>query len=405
MTSARQVQRLRTRVAHFVNGLATGRPGEYRYSLTGAPNLYASCYALMTLHYLCALPEDSEFRSAWAEYILSFQDRATGLFLGPELEEPIPVTSKHDKEHLAMHLATTVLPCLDILNVNPRHPLTFAHRFLRRDVLYDWLSVRDWRDAWLEGNNLLFVLQLLIHLRDDCGIKEAEHRVEEVFRWLDDNIDPTTGLWGTNGYCSNFVAMCGGYHQLLAYYSEARPLNAPQRLIDVTLQLQHGDGGFHPAGGGGACEDVDAVDILVNLYKRVDYRRPEIRTSLRAAVRSVVEKQMEDGGFVYRADEPFSHMGMGVTLTPPNKSNLFSTWFRVHTLALAAQVLTDSPLASMHWRFNHRMSMGWHDTHVTASTPLRKTSLIEEFAANPRRFIVTRIDHRTRQRVRRLIPY
>lgn len=405
MISSRQVTALRSRVAGFVNGLNTGRPGEYKYSLTGQPNLYASCYALMTLHYLDALPEDAAARGTWADYLLSFQDEATGLFAGPELKEPLPAGAKHDIEHLGLHLATTVLPCLDILGVRPRHSLRFAHRFLDQGVLAQWLAQRDWRDAWLEGNNLLFVLQLLIYLRDDERQPEAQARLDEFFAWLDAEIDPATGLWGTNGYCSNFVAMCGGYHQLLAYYSERRPLTASHRLVDVTLALQHGDGGFHPAGGGGACEDVDAVDILVNLYKRHDYRRPAIRTSLRAAMRSILKKQMPDGGFVYRLNEPFSHMGMVATLTPPNQSNLFATWFRVHTLALAAQVLSDSVLARLEWNFNPRMSMGWHDMRCVTESSSAYRARAEEFLDNPRRFLVTHISYEIRQGVRRVLPY
>lgn len=405
MITRTRVQTLRKRVADFVDGLNTGRVGEYRYSVTGEPNLYASCYALMTLHYVNELPQDPTLRGAWANYILSFQDPTTGQFLGPELRRPLPAGAKHDFEHLAMHLATTVLPCLDILGARPRHPLQFAHRFLDSQTLAQWLAQRDWTDAWLEGNNLLFVLQLLIHLRDDEGQPAAAARIDEFFAWLDVSIDPTTGLWGTNGYCSNFVAMCGGYHQLLAYYSEGRPLTSPERLIDVTLALQHADGGFHPQGGGGACEDVDAVDILVNLYKRHDHKRPLIRTSLRAALRSILKKQMPDGGFVYRLNEPFSHMGMEATKTPPNNSNLFATWFRLHTIALVSEVLNETALADFDWSFNPRMSMGWHDKRIRMPTGFSHSKLLEEFKFDPRRFIVSRVDSDLRRKIRRLVPY
>lgn len=405
MISRARARTLRKRVADFVNGLNTGRVGEYRYSVTGEPNLYASCYALMTLHYVNELPQDPAWRSAWADYILSFQDPATGQFLGPELRRPLPAGAKHDFEHLAMHLATTVLPCLDILGTKPRHSLQFAHRFLDSQTLAQWLAQRDWTDAWLEGNNLLFVLQLLIYLRDDECQPAAAARIDEFFAWLDANIDAATGLWGTNGYCSNFVAMCGGYHQLLAYYSEGRALTSPERLIDVTLALQHADGGFNPQGGGGACEDVDAVDILVNLYKRHDYKRPLIRMSLRAALRSILKKQMSDGGFVYRLDEPFAHMGMDATRTPPNNSNLFATWFRLHTIALISEALAEATLADFDWRFNPRMSMGWHDKDIRVSAAPWYRKLVEEFKFDPRRFIVSRLDSDLRRKIRRLVPY
>lgn len=389
------IRNLRARVVEFIHARHTGVPGEYAYSVTGSPNLYSSCYALMTLHYLGALPESADARRQWAEYILGWQAPETGIFMGPELLEPPLPGAKHDFDHLAMHLTTTVLPCLDILGAQPRHPLTFAHRFLDAATLADWLHARDWSDAWLEGNNLLFVLQLLIHLRDDEKQPEAGARVEQFFDWLDAQVDPATGLWGTNGCTSNFVAMCGGYHQLLAYYYEARPVNSPERLVDVTLALQHADGGFHPRGGGGACEDVDAVDILVNLYKLHDYRRAEIRVALRKTVRSIFLKHMPDGGFVYRLGEPFSHMGMAATRTPANQSNMFATWFRLHTLALAAQVLQDTPLADVPWGFNPRLSMGWHPVDVAAPHPGWHAAARQEIdAVGMRRWIASRASPR-----------
>lgn len=97
------------------------------------------------------------------------------------------------------------------------------------------------------------------------------------FEWLDSTVDKENGLWGTNGYCSAGEAVCGGYHQLLLYFYENHPLPNIRALVDTVLSLQHWDGGFNPLGNAGACEDVDCVDILVNCYKRLDYRRPAIR--------------------------------------------------------------------------------------------------------------------------------
>lgn len=360
MINNQQVKQLRDNVLKFISERKTDVIGEYNYSLTGAPTLYSSCYALMTLHYLGKMPMDSLTREKWGDYLNQWQDKNTGYFIGPELIAQNAEGKKHDLTHLKLHLTTTILPCLDLLGQKAKWPLKFADEFLHEESLASWLSERDWTDAWLEGNNLLFVIQVLIYCRDVEKRPEANARIEQFFSWLDKEIDPATGLWGTNGYCSPFIAMCGGYHQLLAYYYEHRRLNYPEKLIDTTLALQHADGGFHPSGGGGACEDVDAVDILVNLYKRHDYRRPEIRYALRKALKSIINKQMPDGGFVYRLDEAFSHMGMESTLTPPNHSNMFATWFRLHTIALISEILTDTPLLNFSWQFNDSLSMGWH---------------------------------------------
>jgi hypothetical protein len=336
---------------------------KYAFASTpvGPETLYASCFATMIFHYLGRL-QDFELDGCkeWAKYITAYQDEKTGLFIGPEIVPEELNNRKHDWEHVTMHLTAHVLPALHLLGGRPTYPLSFAQRFVDISYLQSWLDARDWKEAWWEGNNLLFIGQFLIFLRDFEGITRAQDAINLYFDWLDQQVDPQTGLWGSNGYCSNFKAMCGGYHQLLVYYFEQRPVRYPERLVDTVLALQHWDGGFCPTGGGGACEDVDAIDILVNMYKQANYRRSEIRQALRRALRSILQKQMRDGGFVYRLNQDFVHMGIRRTRSAANVSNMFSTWFRIHTLALISEVLIDEAIAQFNWQFNDTCSMGWH---------------------------------------------
>jgi hypothetical protein len=326
----------------------------------GEVSLYASCFAAMTLHYVGELSRMGVGdRKEWAEYINSWQDPRTGIYLGPEIGIEELTSPIHDYEYVTTHLAVHALPALALLGASPRYPLHFSLRFLDKRELGAWLDRRNWTDAWLEGNNLLFIGQLLIHLRDIEGRAEADVALRVFFDWLNARVDPRTGLWGTNRGSSPFVAMCGAYHQFLVYYHEDEEIGWKERIVDTVLSLQHTDGGFQPRGGGGACEDVDAVDILVNLYKRIPYRRRDIRIALRKAAKSILSKQMADGGFVYRIGEPFA-MGVRKTRSPANVSNLFSTWFRVHTLALIGEILTDADMSRYDWKFNDVCSMGWH---------------------------------------------
>lgn len=361
--ASENIQTLRGNVNSFVDSCRLEQPFKFASSVNGTETLYGSCFAVMIKHYVGVLDELSEGeKQEWASYLNSWQDKTTGRFLGAEIKEDQLTSKTHDWEHITMHLTVHVLPALALLGAEPEHPLSFAHSFLDQDFLQDWLDNRDWRDAWLEGNNLLFVLQLLIHLRDVEHISAAQGSLDLCFDWLDSTVDPKTGLWGTNGYCSKFVAMCGGYHQLLAYYFEERPIQYPERLVDTTLRLQHADGGFSPGGGGGACEDVDAVDILVNLYKRQNYKCAHIRKALRRAAKNILKAQIPGSGFVYKKDQPFIHMGIRATATSSNQAGMFATWFRIHTLALISEVLTDEPLGGFDWKFNTVCSMGWHRT-------------------------------------------
>lgn len=349
---ARRVTTFLTRQAHPETGAYSSVPG-------GMVTLYGTAYGLLARHYL---GEQVAVTPGLRRFLTGCQDAGSGYFVGPELRDWAPPSdSAHDREHLLLHLACAVLPVMQEFGIAVPHALRFAHRFCDPAYLAAWLAQRDMKDAWLEGNNLLFVGQLLVYLRDVEGHRGANQALAQWFAWLDDTVDTTTGLWGTrDGVCSPFAAMCGGYHQLLIYYHEDRPLQSPERLVDTVLRLQHPDGGFSPSGGGGACEDVDAIDILVNAYKRFDYRRADIRATLRRATTAILALQNPDGGFPYKRDTVQHHMGIPATRAAANVSTMFATWFRVHTLALLAEVLTDDSRLRVPFRFSRFLSMGWH---------------------------------------------
>jgi hypothetical protein len=343
----------------------------------GQVTLYSSVFAVMTLHYTGALNRfDEREKQKWADYINSFQDPDTGVFRAPEIFQGQIKGGGHNEEHLALHLAAHILPALDLLGSAPEHELGFARKFLDIGTLKTWLSERDWSEAWLEGNNLLFVGQLLVYMHE-AGVKEAEPALEFFMQWLDDQVDPETGLWGTNGFCNKYAAIYGGYHQLLLYYYLRRPLISPEKLIDTALSIQHVDGGYSRWNGGGTCQDVDAVDILVNLYKRTDYRRRDIRRSLRRNHASVMRRRTFEGGFCDRLGHDFNHMGMEMTRTPTDRANMFSTWFGIHTIALMAEIFKqDQPDCESYdglIRFNRSCSMGWHRKAVCGELPTAGT--------------------------------
>lgn len=329
-------------------------------SVPGKPiTLYGTCYGLLIDHYLerPRLPDEST-----ANWVLSFQDPASGYFVGPELDGYRPsTTALHDRDHLLWHLTCAVLPVCSQFGWQLAHPLRDARKFCDLEVLSRWCRERDWKHAWFEGNNILFVGQMLLYMRDVEQIPEADQALSHWFSWLDRCVDWKTGLWGTDGACSDQEAVYGGYHQLLLYHHQNRSVTNPRGLVDTVLSLQNADGGFNPDGNAGACEDVDSVDLLVHCYKRVDYRRAEIRVALSRCLKHILKTQNDDGGFPYNRDTAQSHMGVPGTDADENQSCMFPTWFRVHTLALIKEILPDHPaIAATCFRFNDGFGMGWH---------------------------------------------
>ena len=351
-----------SRAVEFIQSCGTGLPGEYKFYPGGQVCLYASCYAAMALYYAGQLQVLSQAeRTAWCEYINSWQDPETGYFLGPELSTKEFAFPGHDYAYVRLHLLIHVLPAIEILGGRPLSPMKFARQFIDLDFLKIWLTGRDWRQAWLEGNKLLCLGQLLVYLRDKEHLVDAQRALDYYFDWLDARVDSATGLWGTNGYCDTYTALYGAAHQLIVYYACGRPVKFPNKIVDTVLSLQQNDGSFSPTPGGGACEDVDAILTLVELVKQTGYRVGDVRLALRRALPHILRQQGTDGGFVYRWGRSYMQGGVLRAFVPSNTTDIFSTWYRLHTLALLNQVIdTPTPEKGL-WQFNKSCSMGWHD--------------------------------------------
>lgn len=379
----------REKLVRYIDSLYDSGSGAYASVDGRGPTLYGSGYALLTRYYLDIESPDQD---KTLDFIRNTQDEETGYFIGQELKEWSPMENVrfHTREHLLMHLACSTLPVLTQFGMQPKYALKFAHPFTRPDYLLEWLDGRELNFPWVEGNNILFIGQFLVFLRDVEKHPDAGKALDIWFEWLDKRIDPQTGLWGTDLGADHYSAVYGGYHQLLVYYHENHPITSPERLIDIVLGLQHPyDGGFAQGRGGGACADVDCVDILVNLYKEYDYRRTDIRFALRRCLNHLWTLQQEDGGFPStRGEVTHIHMGIPATKTSRKHSGMFETWFRVHTMTLIAEILTDDPrLRTGFERFNSTLSMGWHKPWNRAEHVVSSDEKEEERAPKKQSYI------------------
>jgi hypothetical protein len=99
---------------------------------------------------------------------------------------------------------------------------------------------------------------------------------------------------------------------------------------------------------------------------------------LRAAADSILRLQNADGGFPYKRGIVQDHMGILATRAAADTSTTFATWFRVHTLALMAEVLTDDARLDIPFRFNRFLSMGWHAPWCREENPVRAAARFQE---------------------------
>lgn len=353
--------------------------GRFRFSPEGPiANLYSTCFAVLGLDLVGGL-------STWpgeeqAKVIHFLQGRQTpddGLFRDPDLTPA--KGAKHNLSYVEHQQTDFALMALGALGAKPRHELRFLQDLLR-NAPGPWLDSLDWRDPWRESNRVMFLLNFLL-FEADRGVPLARTRVDQILNWLDAHQDPGTGLWNLGHRVSLVNQMAGAYHFLLFYTYLGRRPNHMKRIIDVCLRIQDHDGLFTHAGGGGSCEDLDAIDLLCRCWLATQHRTREVGRALGRAHQALGRSQNVDGGFCWAKRNRFapskllrlfrpslltaswqdfcdnardkwdnqravllrptsltwSYSGLASMTIPLSSSDLWSTWFRLLAIATIEQ--------------------------------------------------------------------
>jgi hypothetical protein len=268
--------------------------------------------------------------------------------------------------YIDFHVTNYTLGAIDALTPERRPELKFAKPFLSETSLGHWLSLRDLRDPWQEGNNIVNLASFFLLLKErGDGLEDGlawqpivNQALEQLFEWHDRLREPTTGFWGV-GQLSDKTRMlhafAGSMHNFHIWYHEGRALEGQDRAVDYCLSLSPRIDS--------ACIDVDAVDVLVHGWRMLDYRRPEIEAWLTALLAELLAFQNTDGGFadVRHGIRRQDGWVKGYE-EPQGLSNTFATWFRWIAIAMIADVLWPQ-----RWRWNFRRMIGigyrvadWH---------------------------------------------
>lgn len=379
--------------------------GTYKMSASTEATLFSSCFAVFVRELYNDLENISHTeRDEWIALIQNCQDRETGLFIDPTLKE-----EGKFNENLGMapgwgyttwQSTTFCISALKALNGSIKHHFNFLYEWKKPDMVTSWLNSLDWkRGTWCNGNLAMFLGICLIMDYELNNDKKTKEGLDAFFDWHDNFQDPKTGFWGTNCGTPINIGLFGAMHQYLLYYYMDRPLRYMEKIVDNTLLIQQPDGLFSPIGGGGGCEDLDAVDTLVNMYKRFDYRRNDIRKALQRVLVATINSQGADGGFPWAKryrfgikdwlrlglsirkhknfrywyyscreavlgqtiswNKPLCPLGWTKTPIPIIESYIFPTWFRSLNLALISQVLPENPYAEIDWKFLESPGLGY----------------------------------------------
>jgi glycosyltransferase involved in cell wall biosynthesis/SAM-dependent methyltransferase len=343
-------------------------------------SLIATCCGILILEGLGKLQHISqEDHDSWALYLQSCQDAGSGLFRDPLLDDFPVESADHDLAYLSHQMSYFALQALDALGLRATYPLRFMEAFDSSEAISQWLDQLDWSNAWLQSNRVMFVLAFLIYRAEVEHDLAAPSIFHAALDWLDQMQDAATGLWGKRPAESTLNAVAAAYHFIPFYEYVHRPVNRMRRIIDFTLALQQSDGLFGATSGGGACEDLDAIDLLVTLVRQGGYRHDDIKRAMIRAYWAIWNLQNEDGGYCYAwrtTAETYRFSSWAPMEVELRKSDVWASWFRLLALATIGSAYPDDVPRIANWRFRRWPALGYHqlsdeiDAHARAVAPL-----------------------------------
>ena len=384
-------------IENFIFSLKNTNGGFYLQKNFNQTTLMSSAFSIITLELINSLGKIETSKEQ--NYFLKHQDEKTGFFVDPNLN--LEYNKIEDIEFNYIHYQTTAfsLSALDALEMKPKYNFTFMNSFRGKEKISKFFEKINWRNPWHESNKIMFLLQFFSYEYIVMKKKDSLVDIHTIIDCLDSAQDSKTGLWGTQFKASSFASMAAAYHFLIFYKYFNRKINFSEKISSSVFQLQMRDGLFHPFGGGGACEDLDAIDVIYKISSDVSTESEE---SLERAYRALLQNYDKNGGFSWAKRPTFPFL-VGLKYFNPslelfnigmikwiiknnyigslipyfkekkiyeysnwnlmkyniNLSDSWSTWFRLLSIATIERLLPDLKKHDIDYKFRRLPSIGW----------------------------------------------
>lgn len=397
----REEDSLRQRLGLWLNLThCPGVVGCYRFTTDGHPTLLSSCFSVFIHELLDLLQAKSKLEQQdWTSYLRNSQEAESGLFIDPLLKPDDLSDGLHSRGYLDWQTTMFGISALDALGQLPDHSLNFLTPYRDSAHLQAWLLQRDLSNPWMMSNEIMFLMFFFSYEYLRKGMQGSLTRLELIFDYLNYHRDSRTGFWGTNHGADLYNAMAGAYHFLPFYAFFDKALPHAERMIDSILALQNPcDGLFLAKGGGGACEDMDAVGTLIILTTVTRHREQDIVHALQKVRQAIKGNQRPDGGFSWSQRKPYGiqewlhafnpflphldlhtiyvlkrsaiagpfktvksmcHAGWEKMRFKVDQSDMWSTYFRLLAIALIERKL-ELERDGHQWKFRSLPGLGWH---------------------------------------------
>lgn len=306
--------------------------------------MYASVYACATDALLGETGRMQDVdKQDWISFLNGFQSDRDGLFR----DQAVQINLFENSDWWgARHLTARLIIALSALGGLPTYPFRFLDPMRDKNRLRRYLqeNLGDFDPAIMAGDNVSQAINfgvLLQYSRNFLNDKAEANAVALIQEWQLERINPENVLWSTVRFesaagLSRTVQFAYHLFPILAYDGIALPHR--EALLQQVVQTQNELGVFGEFYNSSACEDIDSVEIIYCLTRQSMPLNNPLRILLTKARLWVLANQNDDGGSVFKRNEPFEY-GYREMSSEKNERNMFATWFRTLSLAYLTNTL------------------------------------------------------------------
>ena len=350
------------------------------YNLTADNNssLFSTIFSIFIKDLLNYEFQDEE-KNLLSKLIRSHQDPKSGLFAeNYQIENPNFFCKK------SMQLTTFSMSALSILNSVPEFQIN--HNIKTKDEIFSYLDKVGVKKGIIGSGN--FAMFLGIFLSYEKMLNPDNDLLKFWFQYHDQHFNKKNGFW-THGIKGNTQwSYQNGLHQLIIYEFWNREFPNYKKAVNMVIKNADKTGSFSLIPGGGACWDYDAIHILNLLGLKNKFKKNIIESILLKSYKSLINTRTDLGfcennlvqelsvfkninffiykkslvSTIFRLRAFLSEKNNGFTHHPHwskrpikmNETDLWSTWFRLITIAEIENIF----LKSTNWNFHKFPGLG-----------------------------------------------
>lgn len=293
------------------------------------------------LSFMLNLAWEEEAKSDMLAFFQACQDEETGFYYEPFYRQALDLSIDRILEMSGTYFGYQVGGVLWAMGQPPKHPFRFYEQFLKPGSMTKYMTEKmPWHRSTMGAGNMVDHGATMLRWNIRMGLLAYSQPLQEMYAWLEQHQDARTGLWGDKDAQGNNGLVQGGYHLLRGtYFTDSRPINYPEKIIDTILSSLKELKVFC-AGEGEGCHDLDHFFLLQRaLVYSNGYRETEIREMAEKRLIDIQKIYRQDGGFSFEAKKAITNHNR-YEVSPGNlESDLVGTVFYLETIYRICKIL------------------------------------------------------------------